>query len=77
MRQDTTVFHYKPYRTICLLKPCLCITFIKIKIEVLAAVWRIGWRRGRKEPGKLIKWSKRETVSEGQGQQGRNESGEN
>ena len=39
----------------------LCYLY-KNKIEFLAAVWRIDWRRTRMEAGKPIKWSRGEMM---------------
>lgn len=67
LRRDGTgacCFHYKLYRTICLFKLCPCVPFIKIKIEFLAAVWRIGWRRARMAPGQPIEWSRGRMMEE-------------
>lgn len=36
----------------------MCPFYKKIKIESLAAVWIIGWRRARMVPGQPIEWSR-------------------
>lgn len=42
----------------------MCSFYKKIKIEFLAAVWRIGWRQARTVPGQPNEWSRGQGTEE-------------